>query len=207
MHFASIALKKCWMFHDVVFTDECTIMLERYARKSYRRSTEAVISVVRPKAKHPVKVHVWAGISWNIATSISIFDGKLRMRAALFCRILKEHYKPFQLQFFRIYGRCPVLQMDNDPKHTSKRAWRWLLDNNVKTMVWPAESPDLNPIEPVWHELKNYLRQMKPENKDDLVAKIKQFWSERMTMSQCRRYVAHIRNVLPLVVQNKGGPT
>jgi transposase len=97
--------------------------------------------------------------------------------------------------------------MDNDPKHTSKRAWRWLLDNNVKTMVWPAESPDLNPIEPVWHELKNYLRQMKPENKDDLVAKIKQFWSERMTMSQCRRYVAHIRNVLPLVVQNKGGPT
>ena len=47
--------------------------------------------------------------------------------------------------------------MENDPQHTSKDVAKSLKDNIVKVLDWTSQSPDLNPVEKLWAELKKCL--------------------------------------------------
>ena len=71
----------------------------------------------------------------------------------------------------------------------------------------PPESPDCNPIENVWHELKEYLRrEVKPKTKDSLIQGIEQFWAT-VDIDKCRTYIRHLRKVVPKIIEMNGGPT
>ena len=63
---------------------------------------------------------------------------------------------------------------DNDPKHTSKVGRRFMEANGINWWKTPPESPDANPIENLWHELKEYIRrEVKPKTREELVEGIK----------------------------------
>lgn len=80
----------------------------------------------------------------------------------------------------------------------------FIRDNDVNYWPTPAESPDLNPIEMLWHELKNYLRRVvKPTNKEELVGGIQEFW-RTVTPEKCQRYISHLRKVVPEVIRREG---
>ncbi|KAK3507199.1 hypothetical protein QTP70_010213 [Hemibagrus guttatus] len=91
------------------------------------------------------------------------------MNSAVYQKILKENVRPSvcDLKLKRTW----VLQQDNDPKHTSKSTSEWLKKNKMKTLEWPSQSPDLNPIEMLWHDLKKVVHARKPSN----VAELQQF--------------------------------
>ena len=71
-----------------------------------------------------------------------------------------------------------VFQMDNDPKHTSKLVAKWLKDNKVRVLKWPSQSPDLNPIEYLWAELKKRVRARRPTNLTQLHQLCQEEWAK-----------------------------
>lgn len=148
-------------FDDVIFTDECTVAMESHAKLSFHRWWEP--PVLKPKPKHPYKIHVWAGISRKGATKIALFNGI--MNAEFFTtKVLELHLKPF---IRNVYPDGHRFMQDNDPKHTSKAAKNYYKEAEINWWPTPPESRDLNPIELVWHELKHFLgKTHKPKTKE-----------------------------------------
>ena len=134
-------------FTDVVWSDETTVQLEMHRRFCCRKKGQK--PRYKPRPKHPIKLHVWAGISYEGTTKLCIFEGI--MNAELYVEILEKCLVPFLLQ---TYPNGHRFMQDNDPKHTSRRAQAFFATNEINWWRTPPESPDANPIENLWHELK-----------------------------------------------------
>ena len=186
-------------FKYVVWTDESMIQLENHRKFSYRKVNQAPKPKARPK--HLYKVMVWAGISRRGATKICLLNRSVD--SGVYQEVLQMHLLPF-LNDVLPQGK---FQQDNAPCHTSLSTRKFLEDNGVAVFKTPAESPDLNPIENLWHELKHYIRNTaKPRTKEELLQGIKAFW-KTVTAEKCRRYIDHLRKVIPKVLEVKGEAT
>lgn len=96
---------------------------------------------------------------------------------------------------------------DNDPKHTSRYVQEFIERSEINWWKTPPESPDFNPIENMWHELKEYIRrEVKPKTKSELVDGIKSFWAT-VTVEKCTKYIRHLRKVIPRAIELNGDAT
>ena len=56
-----------------------------------------------------------------------------------------------------------LLMQDNAPPHSSKMTVTELRARGISTIEWPPCSPDLNPIESVWNQMKYFIEDKYPD--------------------------------------------
>ncbi len=96
---------------------------------------------------------------------------KSTVNAAIYQEILENFMLP---SADKLYGDADfIFQQDLAPAHTAKGTKSWFNDHGVTVLDWPANSPDLNPIENIWSIVKRKMRDIRPNNADDLKAAIK----------------------------------
>ena len=135
-----------------------------------------------------------------------IYDGT--MNSEVYQHILDTTLREF-MEFYGLDWSESYYQQDGEPKHHSKSTMKWLEDNKVQLLEdWPAQSPDLNPIEHVWHHLKLKLSgyERKATSVHELWERVEKEWNS-FTAEECKRYIDSMPARIKAVIEAKDGHT
>ncbi|KAK3559203.1 hypothetical protein QTP86_005199 [Hemibagrus guttatus] len=111
---------------------------------------------------------------------------KTKVTAPVYQEILEHFMLPSADQLFE--DADFIFQQDLAPAHTAKSTKSWLNDHGVGVLDWPANSPDLNPIENLWGIVKRKMRNKRPKNADELKATVKETWAS-IPPQQCHKLI------------------
>ena len=124
------------------------------------------------------------------------------MNCVLYLEILADFLLPFMAKHFNVTDG--VLHQDNDPKHTSRLCTNFLENSGINWIKAPSNSPDLNPIEMFWNQLKNFVRRKLCQSLEHIESAVIEF-CETITPQVCDNYISHLYQVIPIIIERQGG--
>ncbi len=98
---------------------------------------------MKSSVKFPPSVMIWGAMSSAGVGPLCFL--KTNVTAPVYQDILEHFMLPSADQLFK--DADFIFQQDLAPAHTAKSSKSWLNDHGVGVLDWPANSPDLNPIE------------------------------------------------------------
>jgi hypothetical protein len=107
---------------------------------------------------------IWGCMAYNGVGNIAFIDGT--MDASNYIEVLLSNLAHSALKLTINYSYH--FQQDNDPKLNTKKTRGWSLYNVRRRPITPLQSPDINPIENLWHLLDLEMRKRKISGKSDL---------------------------------------
>ena len=146
---------------------------------------------------------LWGCFSSAGTGALVRIEGK--MDGAKYRKIIEENLLPSARKLN--LGWTVTFQHDNDPKHKTKTALEWVRNKKINVLEWPSQSPDFNPIENLWHDLKIAVHQSSPPNLTELEQFCKEEWAN-IGQSRCAKFIDTCNpNRLTAVIAVKGAST
>ena len=200
--------KKNWtvaQWSKVLFSDESKFCISfgNQGPRVWRKSGEAQNPCcLKSSVKFPQSVMIWAAMSSAGVGPLCFL--KSTVNAAIYQEILEHFMLP---SADKLYGDADfIFQQDLAPAHTAKGTKSWFNDHGVTVLDWPANSPDLKPIENLWGIVKRKMRDTRPNNADELKATVKETWAS-IPPQQCHKLITSMPRRIEAVIKAKGAPT
>lgn len=195
-------IEYCQKYHNfdfsrVLFTDESTFELNRNKGKVFHFKDQPVPYAPR---RNPNSTQMcWAGISAQGKTDIFFIEGWVDGPA--YQSILDENLKTIK----GLFGRKKwYWQHDNAAPHKTPSNIEFIETKLTKHILpHPAQSPDLNPIELVWAEMKKDVEAQSPKTKAELRRAILSSWN-KIGIRYIRKVIGGLNQRMEKVIE-KGG--
>lgn len=149
-------------------------------------------------------VMIWGGISLQVKTELVFFNEGTVTAHRYIERVIRPHVIPFAQQV----GPGFILMQDNARVHTARATQSVLEASNLGVLPSPANSPDLNPIEHLWDQLKRRVREGQQEvhNQQQLIDALKRAWEE-IPPENVRHLIESMHSRLQECTAKRGGHT
>lgn len=155
------------------------------------------------KVKHPASIMVWGCMSAYGVGKLHFIDGIVN--AQKYIDILQNQLLPSIETIKSDYDEV-IFQQDGAPCHTAKKVKTWLSANEIPLLDWTSSSPDLSPIETLWHEMKKRLRMCPARTVAELRQRLQSIW-DNFTAEDCEKLVSTMPKRIHAVLKNKGDVT
>ena len=146
---------------------------------------------------------VWGGFTAHHRTQLVIIQGNLNA-----VQYRDRIVGPVIIPFLQRYGPGLTLQQDNARPHTARIIQCYMQQHDVDLLPWPANSPDLAPIEHLWDEMERQLRRQirDPANVQELARDLNRIWNS-IPQAFLFQLVASMRRRCTAVINAEGGHT
>jgi len=195
-------------WNEIIWSDESRFCLfsdgpQRVWRENGKRFN---LENLVPTVKHGGGgVMVWGCFCGTGLGPLVLVEGKLNRFG--YIQILENNLLPWIHKKFN--HRRYFFQQDNAPIHTAKDTKDWMSQKQVKVLsTWPAQSPDLNPIENLWGELQRRVRKrnLRHANKHELYLALKEEW-ETIPRKTYKKLIDSMPRRVHECIERCGGPT
>lgn len=193
----------------VIWTDESTFEIGKNSRQVlvWRKTDQRYnLDCLTPTFKSGrSSVMVWGAFTATSKLPLALMPPG-RRTAADFVEIV---YDGFLGLFLNTQNDAAglVLMEDGAPVHRSKAPKDWREQRHIEKLVWPANSPDLNPIENIWKLLKDRVQKNdKPKNPDTMWTILEAEW-RAIPESKLESLVASMPERIKAVLAARGGHT
>lgn len=193
-------------WNTVIFSDESRfeVCVGDSRKRVLRKASEAFKSdCLKRTVKFKKSVMVWGCMSGQGVGHLALIDGIVN--SMKYQQILENYLLP-SIDALKGENGVFIFQQDGASCHTSKSTKNWLATKSIAPISWPSSSPDLSPIETLWHIMKKKLRTNPASTVEELKLKLCEIW-QSFTPDLCANLVGTMSDRINSVINRKGDVT
>ena len=154
-----------------------------------------------PRSERKISLVIWRCICYDGVGTLTADEGNIN--SAKYIDILDKNLWTVVVWYFE--GKEYLFMDDNAPVHRAHTVENYKDQNEVTSMEWPAQSPDLNIIENIWLYMKRELQKSAVDitTKNDLLREIQSVW-RNIELDYIRNLYQSIPDSLNNVIEMKG---